>query len=350
MEKKHQIFISSTFTDLKAERQAAVEAILTAGHIPAGMELFAAGDESQMEVIQRWIDDSDLYMLILGGRYGSIHQSTGISYTEHEYEYALKQGKPFFALVLTEQAIESKTSELGNAAKETENPGKYSDFRQKVLSKISKLVEDGKDIKIGVHESIRLLEKRYSLHGWVRSDSLPELVPLFKQMTALTEENISLRSRLAASPVSHLADGHLELAGLDDMTTVHIKYKPSYNSSYERNHAENSSWARIFSLIAPKLLAGQGDNYMAHYVARQILEARDIQPHTCEVIEQDFHAIKIHLMALNLISVDYSATVNGGAALFWNLSPLGRKTLLELRAAKKTVGIDDEVVDDYRSD
>ena len=55
MDKKLQVFVSSTYTDLILERQAAVEAILTAGHIPAGMELFAAGDESQMEVIQRWI-------------------------------------------------------------------------------------------------------------------------------------------------------------------------------------------------------------------------------------------------------------------------------------------------------
>jgi hypothetical protein len=53
--KKYQVFISSTFTDMKAERQAAVEAILTAGHIPAGMELFAAGDESQLEVIEQWV-------------------------------------------------------------------------------------------------------------------------------------------------------------------------------------------------------------------------------------------------------------------------------------------------------
>lgn len=42
-----QVFVSSTFTDLREERQAAVEAILSAGHIPAGMELFAAGDESK---------------------------------------------------------------------------------------------------------------------------------------------------------------------------------------------------------------------------------------------------------------------------------------------------------------
>jgi hypothetical protein len=70
------------------ERQAAVEAILRAGHIPAGMELFAAGDESQLETIRRWIDDSDVFMLILGGRYGSIEPKSGKSYLQLEYEYA----------------------------------------------------------------------------------------------------------------------------------------------------------------------------------------------------------------------------------------------------------------------
>ena len=62
-EKKLQIFVSSTYTDLIEERQAAVEAILSAGHIPAGMELFSAGYESQMTVIDRWIDESDVYLL-----------------------------------------------------------------------------------------------------------------------------------------------------------------------------------------------------------------------------------------------------------------------------------------------
>ena len=44
--KKMQIFVSSTYEDLKDERQEMVEAILEAGHIPAGMELFKAGNES----------------------------------------------------------------------------------------------------------------------------------------------------------------------------------------------------------------------------------------------------------------------------------------------------------------
>src|SRR3954449_11222354 len=98
--KKLQVFVSSTYADLRDERQAAVEAILTAGHIPAGMELFAAGDESQMNAIRRWIDESDVFLLILGGRYGSIDPSNGKSYIHLEYEYAVEQGKPFFAVVI----------------------------------------------------------------------------------------------------------------------------------------------------------------------------------------------------------------------------------------------------------
>jgi len=84
--KRLQVFVSSTFSDLKDERQAAVEAILTAGHIPAGMELFTSGDESQMDVIKQWIEESDVYLLILGGRYGSIEPKTGKSYIQLEYE------------------------------------------------------------------------------------------------------------------------------------------------------------------------------------------------------------------------------------------------------------------------
>lgn len=79
MKRKLQVFVSSTFKDLIEERQAAVSAILRAGHIPAGMELFTTGDKSQMKTIEKWLDESDVYMVILGGRYGSIEPTSGLS-------------------------------------------------------------------------------------------------------------------------------------------------------------------------------------------------------------------------------------------------------------------------------
>src|SRR2546422_1087724 len=117
--KKLQVFVSSTFSDLLQERQAAVEAILTAGHIPAGMELFTSGNESQMEVINQWIDESDVYLLILGGRYGSVELRTGKSYVHLEYEYALNKNKPLFACVVKDSAQEKRVKDYGIAVIET---------------------------------------------------------------------------------------------------------------------------------------------------------------------------------------------------------------------------------------
>ena len=114
MNKKLQVFVSSTYTDLIEERQAAVQAILDAGHIPAGMELFKAG-KSQMKTIQKWIDESDVYMLILGGRYGSIEEESGLSYTELEYRYAISKNIPIIVILLTDGFLHIKAaSSKGN--------------------------------------------------------------------------------------------------------------------------------------------------------------------------------------------------------------------------------------------
>lgn len=72
MEKRYQIFISSTFNDLNKERNLIIQAILRAGYYPAGMEWFPGIDEEQFEYIKQVIDDSDYYVLILGDLYGTI--------------------------------------------------------------------------------------------------------------------------------------------------------------------------------------------------------------------------------------------------------------------------------------
>ena len=86
--RKFSIFISSTYEDLKKERQALVGVALENNLIPVGMEQFHAAPTSQWNVITKMINESDLYLLVIGGRYGSIDKETGLSYTEKEYNYA----------------------------------------------------------------------------------------------------------------------------------------------------------------------------------------------------------------------------------------------------------------------
>jgi hypothetical protein len=93
MNPRYEIFISSTFRDLKAERQAVLEAILELGHFPAGMEIFPAANATPWTLIETIIKDCDYYVLIIGGMYGSTDE-TGVSYTEREYDLALRCGFP----------------------------------------------------------------------------------------------------------------------------------------------------------------------------------------------------------------------------------------------------------------
>ncbi|MGO7550591.1 DUF4062 domain-containing protein, partial [Rhizobium leguminosarum] len=75
------MFVSSTFRDLFDERQDTIRNILDLNHIPAGMELFPAADVEQLDYIKKVIDDCDYYLLIVGGRYGSLDADGVVIFT-----------------------------------------------------------------------------------------------------------------------------------------------------------------------------------------------------------------------------------------------------------------------------
>lgn len=194
--KKLQVFVSSTYIDLKEERQAAVQAILTAGHIPAGMELFSAGDQSQMEVIKRWIDESDVFLLILGGRYGSIEPESQKSYTHLEYEYALEKGKALFAVVITKEHLNEKITQFGMDVIETRNTDKLEKFRSLVSSRMVRFWSDSKDIKLAILETLSEFSRREELIGWIPGNQAVNTGELAEELARLAKENSELRERI----------------------------------------------------------------------------------------------------------------------------------------------------------
>src|SRR5215471_17228648 len=97
-ERRYQVFVSSTSQDLADERQIVINALLEASYIPVGMELFNAATENAWPVIERLINNCDYYVVIVAGRYGS-ERPDGRSFTQSEYEYARKIGKPRLAFL-----------------------------------------------------------------------------------------------------------------------------------------------------------------------------------------------------------------------------------------------------------
>lgn len=214
MNRKFQIFVSSTYTDLIEERQAAVSAILTAGHIPAGMELFKPGDQAQLDIIKRWIDESDIYLLILGGRYGTIAPGNDHAYTELEYDYALQTNKPLFSVVIDDGFLNEKVKGVGASILELENPEKYKAFRSKVVGYPVEFFRDIKDIQIAIYKTLPTLISDRDLKGWVSGREIPDSTFLIEQVSRLTKENEDLRSQITLA-----SSQSLDMGGLTEVKT-----------------------------------------------------------------------------------------------------------------------------------
>jgi hypothetical protein len=187
VDKKFQIFISSTYTDLKDERSAVIKAVLEMNHIPIGMEMFSAGDDDQWAVISRTIDTSDYYVVIIGHRYGSM-TDTGISYTEKEYEYAVGKHIPVLAFIIADNVPVSSERESDAFH------NKLAAFKDKAKKKMSKFWSSRDELAAAVTTSLYAAFSTHPRIGWVRAES--DILAVTQEVTTLSKENRELRQQL----------------------------------------------------------------------------------------------------------------------------------------------------------
>lgn len=163
---RYQVFVSSTYEDLRQERQQATQAILEMSQMPAGMELFPASDLAQWELIKTVINESDYYIVVVGGRYGSVHPEVGTSFTEMEYDYAVAQGLPVMGFVRQDiSKVESGRVEADPVAR-----AKLEKFRQKVLSRTCRQFNEPVELGMLVMKSLMNEIRTNPRKGWVRAD------------------------------------------------------------------------------------------------------------------------------------------------------------------------------------
>ena len=185
MIKKYQIFISSTYEDLKDERRFVCDAILSLHQFPIGMEQFSASDESQWEVIKKLIDTSDYYVLILGKRYGSLSEN-GKSYTECEIDYAKKQGVPILAFIKADDAGYSSL-QIDN---ELEKSSKLNAFINKVKSgRIVKWFKNPYELSYLVATALHNEMEKNNRPGWLRAIAPQNAAPGYDLSNDNDQEN-----------------------------------------------------------------------------------------------------------------------------------------------------------------
>jgi len=347
MEKRYQVFVSSTYQDLQEERQEVIQALLELDCIPAGMELFPAADEDQWTLIKKVIDDCDYYLVVVGGRYGSV-SPTGISYTRMEYEYAVQSNKPTIGFLHKDPGmIPSSKTEPTEEGKQ-----QLKEFREIVQRKMCKFWTSPSELGSVVSRSLVKLIKSHPAIGWVRADQVidesasTEILRLQKKVEELNGVIEGMRHEGPA--------GSENLAQGDDTFEVHYQYEVGYgDSSVEfllsgpdiRQASTEATWNDIFATIAPYMIDESAEESLRTALER-FLQSRElgalqaIQPASrrvegIRITEDDFQTIKVQLRALGLIAKSNRPRSVKDTSNYWSLTPYGDHILTGLRAIRR---------------
>ena len=100
---KTPIFVSSTYSDLIPFRNAVRDVLSRFSVDIHGMEVFGAQTCKPLDTCLAEVLTSEVFIGILGMRYGTVDESSGKSFVELEYETAKKSGLEIWIFLIDEE-------------------------------------------------------------------------------------------------------------------------------------------------------------------------------------------------------------------------------------------------------
>ena len=333
MNKKYSVFVSSTYEDLKEERQEVVNALLQMDCFPVGMEYFNASDQSQWDVIKSLIDDCDYYVLIIAGRYGSVESESGKSYTQLEYEYARSIDVPTIAF------LHNHPENLPSKDVEKEHVDELNSFKEEVKKHMVKYWSSPTNLSGQVVLSLNQLFKTHKRIGWMRADEKSS-AEQNKELLRLREENEKLLEKIKLLE-ENAPEGTDDLCQGDDELVLQIKAIAVDDSDdgygdYDYEEFEyKMSWNDICKAILPHLVQFCWERNMSTPL-ENFIEAKEPRYTSVHIKDISFQTIKVQLIALGLITEAPKVKTSKTLAAAWTLTKYGTLTLMRIGALRRT--------------
>jgi hypothetical protein len=274
LDKREQVFVSSTHADLIEERQAIIMALLRMDCFPAGMEFFPASHEEKWSLIKKVIEDSDYYIVVIGGRYGSLHQD-GVSFTEKEFDYAEEIGKPILAFIHREpDLIPAGKTELDPASRI-----KLEAFREKAGQRMADFWTTSPELAGNVIVGLIAARKTHPAEGWIRASNAltpeieREISDLQANVATLTNEKDAATRRAVITDLAQGEDLFPIQATIEYWTQEDLdKHHDDPWSARKSKMSIDMSWDDIFGALSPSLIDESGEVGMKNSLSRAIRE------------------------------------------------------------------------------
>jgi hypothetical protein len=327
-EKRYQVFVSSTLTDLREEREQVLKVLLELDCIPSGMELFPASDEERWDLIRRVIDDCDYYIVVVGGRYGSVDEA-GISYTEREYDYAVSVDKPVLGFIHEHpEELALGKSEQSEAARE-----KLERFRQKVQERICKSWSSAGELAAAVTTSLHQTMSRHPGVGWIRGDAEipPEIraqLAELRRRVVEAEGRVADAARKAAEEAEDPPPPDRSLAQGRDPFVLDYQILDNDGNRVEQR-PWHTSWNQLLLIVGPVVRDLVTPASAREALDLAIAEATQQPTWAVQVQRSGFNQVMLQFEALGFVEYVSSEVVG------WRLTARGRRTLAGALAIRR---------------
>jgi hypothetical protein len=347
MEKIYHVFISSTYSDLKDERKKVSEAIAKAGYVPEGMELFPASSQKQLDFIKRVIDRCDYYVVIVGGRYGTLADDN-VSYTEQEYNYALDCGIPTLAFLhRNPEQLEARNVDIAGAS-----AAKLSAFRERLAA--SSMVDFWNDPSSLATAVVVAVGQEVNLNpgtGWVRGNQAAD--------PKITEELANARNKISElqRSITTLEGNEIvfpgDLAPIDEtfkisLTVEDYGLRENKRFSLRKSSIDvQTSWRNIFLFSATAMNSVRKETDICDFIMTALADQNLARPPDAQTREArskiSSAQLRYQMEALGLIRFtleepkedrNFLSTFRK-SVITWSLTEKGRVYLSKSLALKK---------------
>ena len=323
---KYQIFVSSTYDDLRDEREQVLKATLEMGHIPVGMEMFSAADEEQWKIITRQIDECDYYAVIVAQRYGSVVD--GISYTEKEYDYVISKNIPVLGFIIEDDA----SWPVDRVDTDLDQKSSLEAFKAKIKRKSVSFWSSATDL-YGKF-SIALMKQITSTPrpGWQRATNVvgPDVI---NELSRLSSENAELRKQLQVALHQAEDDAITERRGIMRlMKKNNLEIFFYYQDGAGWEDKREITLSLIFRLLAPEMMIEETTKSIASFIGVMLKpdndrQIRDHYPVPSNVVKRcisDF-------IALGLFEPSQKRHTVSDTQEYWTLTDIGREVYADIR-------------------
>jgi hypothetical protein len=324
LDKRYQVFISTSGSEMQPERMILAQTLV-------GMGFFSWGLEQRTPLstafARRQVDDCDYVVILLGSQYGE-QSVSGVGYMHLEYIYAVTKQKPM--IVFMHEDPLSRDISLQDSKPELRE--KFQEFRKLLQQEVDQVFtyRSMRDLEMAVRFNMPQMLERYPVQGWVRPQNTQALHDEIDSLKAKLEQLETEAGKREVDPFLSLP----KVAMHEDFSFEYRMHAYQDGNFKELKIQKKMTWAQLLGILGATFIHPTPEEYFSKRMNEYLNDtglndARREMPRAHAVARSQINIRALHSIKMQMRQNEW--IIQSGRderqRMLWQLTPKGQKLL-----------------------